>query len=147
MTGFCPGSKFDTQYSWTQFPMLDGRYTFSGYTDTRLFYVASLDQWRLQLYSNSSIYATVNQTEYPFGTLEWTVFNEPCYLDGPTKSVSLNINACNAFEFNCHDGSCVEIDQRCDGRVHCPDKSGTTRVASFYTPCQNLSISSYPRRV
>ncbi len=76
-----------------------------------------------QLYSNTSIYALYNGTEFPFGTQPWKIFNEPCYEEEPVKLIDLNINACNRSEFNCIDGTCVHIDQRCDGRVDCPDKT------------------------
>ncbi len=94
-----------------------------------------------QLYSNASIYAVANGTEYPFGTHQWEVHNEPCYPKQPIKTLDLNINSCNRSEFNCHDGTCVHIDHRCNGRVECPDKTDEI-------DCQILSVDkSYLRTV
>ena len=55
--------------------------------------------------------------------MKWTVVGDPCYRN-EEEEITLNINACREKEFNCHDGFCVDINQRCDGKVQCPDKSG-----------------------
>ena len=59
-------------------------------------------------YSDPNIYATVEYEDYPFGTMEWTVYNEPCYKNNISK-ILLNFNACGEDEFNCADGSCVQV--------------------------------------
>ena len=41
------------------------------------------------------------------------------------------MNACTESEFNCHDGYCIDIFQRCDGKTDCPDKSGTISTHYF----------------
>lgn len=70
--------------------------------------------------------------------------NEPCYEENSTD-VFLSFNACLENEFNCADGGCVnvrrlslkenswyfsipflfsfQIDNRCDGRIDCVDKT------------------------
>jgi hypothetical protein len=121
--GLCPNSKFDNQYSWT-WSMFNDRHSFRGYTNTFLFWDKENSQWTLQLYSNSSIYATLNEYDYPFGDRTWSIHGEPCY-EYESVEVMLNINSCNEFEFNCQDGGCVPIEQRCDGRIDCSDKTGT----------------------
>ena len=35
----------------------------------------------------------------------------------------MSFNACNSSEFNCNDGNCVAMEERCDGRIDCTDKS------------------------
>ena len=67
--------------------------------------------------------------EYPFGNHEWQLVgeNEDCLsgpMDGDPSLVTLTLNACGQQEFNCIDGQCVNITQRCDRRIDCEDKSG-----------------------
>ncbi len=102
-------------------------YSFRGYKDTKLNFDPKLQQWKLQTYSNSSIFAVANSTDYPIGTLTWEVHGEPCYMKTRSEHVTkveLNLNTCNSSEYNCRDGSCIGIEQRCDRRVDCSDKSG-----------------------
>jgi hypothetical protein len=37
-----------------------------------------------------------------------------------SHTINLNLNPCHQQEFNCHDGSCVKLDWRCDGSPNCP---------------------------
>ncbi len=53
----------------------------------------------------------------------WTVTNDPCFGDGSVE-VQLNLNACSDSEFNCNDGQCVSMADRCDGIINCNDKTG-----------------------
>ena len=55
--------------------------------------------------------------------LRWQFYNDPCY-DFVTTEVSLNMNACTDEEYNCVDGHCIDIEQRCDGKIDCPDRTG-----------------------
>ena len=91
-----------------------------------MFYDRDLHKWMLQIYGTTDIYATVNATDYPFGTMDWEVHNDFKCRNGEngTDLVALNINSCKSDEFNCGDGSCVPINQRCDGDINCPDKTG-----------------------
>ena len=77
----------------------------------------------MQLYSNESIKATTEVFEYPFGTIDWTIYGDSCGQDNNEK-VSINLNTCSDDEFNCVDGSCINISNRCDGKTDCADKTG-----------------------
>ena len=133
MRGLCLTSQFDTDYSWTR-EMVNARHSFRGYTNTDLSWDSDNKMWRLRVFRDENIFATLDQFEYPFGTLDWTVYNDPCYETNITK-VTINMNACGASEFNCYDGECVDINQRCDGRGDCSDKSG-----KLLEPFDHLSI-------
>ena len=37
--------------------------------------------------------------------------------------VLVRLSTCNRSQFGCHDGLCVDIDQRCDMIPNCQDKS------------------------
>ncbi len=104
--------------------MVEGRHSFRGFKDTMLQFDPEFGQWRLDLYSTRDIYATTDAADYPFGIHQWEIIGDPCYKSNMTTVVTLNMNACNETEFNCNDGYCIAIDQRCDGKVQCPDKTG-----------------------
>ena len=120
--GLCLESLFDTKYSWIP-TLINERHSFRGTTGTLLFWNMEQHNWTIELYSNKSIYAVLNNTdEYPLGTHTWTVYNEPCYENNMTQ-ILINIHACNKSEFNCNDGMCIPMEQRCNGDIDCPDKS------------------------
>lgn len=146
--GLCYGTKFDYQYSWSFIPSLSGWYSFRGYYDTVLAFDDKLQQWKLQLDTNSSIFAVNNVTDYPIGTQMWEVHGDPCY-DTPVAKVELSFNACNETEFNCHDGSCTEMDRRCDRKIDCPDKTGVYRYYYIYDKfmLRNTSKHFFPDEI
>ena len=73
-----------------------------------------LNQSRNLLITNCSVYATTNTTDYPFGTHLWDFSNDVCSLGGSnaTAVVVLNLNACDENEFNCVDGTCIDMEKR-----------------------------------
>ena len=61
--------------------------------------------------------------DYPFGNRKWMIYNNPCYNEKELL-VTLNLNACNETEFNCADGQCIHINERCNGKLNCADNTG-----------------------
>ena len=116
----CAKTVFDTKYSWTN-QFIDDRHSFRGYTGTSLRYSATSKTWILEN-KRFNVTANTSSVEFPFGNHQWLVSNDSCGEDG--KPVTLNINVCNREEFNCDDGYCINLENRCDGTVQCPDKSG-----------------------
>ncbi len=121
-SGLCSSSKFDTKYTWSRYPQVNGRFSFRGYTDSVLTYDNTSLQWFLTLHESNETYGYTNITEYPFGTLQWHFRGDTC--DSEFETVELSFNACNSSEFNCRDGTCIHHALRCDEKVDCPDKSG-----------------------
>ena len=124
-------SVFDRKYtwSWSHEDLVGDRFSFRGYTDSILYYDSYRECWRLELRSNTSIYAETGGPEYPFGTRSWDVHNDPGLSTSAkdlalVQRVELSMHACNETEFNCQDGSCIYMLQKCDGRVDCSDRSG-----------------------
>ena len=121
--GMCQKSRFDHRFGWI-WNFVEGRHGFRGFTDSLLTWNSTDSMWHIDLYSTQNIKATLDVFDYPFGTFEWTVHNEPCYGKNMTEAkVFLNINACSDEEFNCYDGNCVNMTQRCDRVADCPDKT------------------------
>ncbi len=120
----CEGSKFDLLYTWSD-QLVNGRYTFNGFTDTVLYYNASSNSWTLQLQSDPATFAlaanVAREGDYPLGTVEWRFHGDAC--GEGSKKVMLNFNSCGDGEFNCNSGACVDISRRCDGRNDCADLS------------------------
>lgn len=116
---------FDTKYSWTN-EKIHNYYTFRGYHNTVLFYNASISKWKLEVYGINTTFAIINSPDYPFGTMEWEIHGDKnCHTDNSTQFHRLNLNTCTENEFNCDNGSCVDIKLRCDGNIHCTDKTGS----------------------
>ena len=112
LPGLCRGTKFDQTYTWNDHPDPEsGFYSFNGYTDTSLFYVPANESWKLELHSDPSVFALLRTDMYPFGTNAWTVFKDEC---GTKEGVLLNFNACTEDEFNCAEGTCVNMTARHD---------------------------------
>ena len=121
--GLCPGSIFDNRFSWIR-PFEGERHAFRGFLHSHLYWNDTKEKWFLTSYKESSIVAKLDRFEYPFGTNEWTFHNEPCYGKYQNKTYApLSINTCSDDQFNCHDGSCLSMQQRCDRILDCPDRS------------------------
>ena len=125
--GLCEDTKFDLRFSWT-WDFINHRHGFRGFGDSLLSWNDQDDVWQLTSYENADLKATSIVYDYPLGTFEWIIYNDPCY-DENMINVTLNINACSDNEFNCYDGNCVEMNQRCDRVLDCPDKSDETNCA------------------
>ena len=132
--GLCPTSKFDSKFQTTEAES-DGHSILRGYHDSKIYYSSEQDSWVMSLYSDSTVYATVNSSTFPHGLQYWKVHGDTCEGGDAEGNVPLNLNSCNRTEFGCHDGHCVDMDRRCDGKLDCPDKSGlfTKRKRNFPT--------------
>ncbi len=125
LAGLCKASRFDIRYSWT-WDTIDAFYTLRGHTDAVIEFNPEQHLWQIVLYSTNETYATANVTDYPFGRQQWVIHKDsPCFTQGEALHV-LNLNACNESEFNCADGQCIPMEERCDGVLNCDDDTGGT---------------------
>ena len=76
---------------------------------------------------------TTKRYEIPNGNMEFQVKNDRKCSD-EDQIVMVNINACNASEFNCGDGSCIDLSLRCDAISDCTD--GTDELT-----CTTVALS------
>ena len=88
--------------------IINGHYTFDGYTNTKIFYQDEAKLWRMELFEDSSIHATTESSDYPFGIHQWKIVTPQ--VEGV---ITLSLNGCNEEkEFNCNDGVCIAIGDR-----------------------------------
>ena len=88
--------------------IINGHYTFDGYTNTKIFYQDEAKLWRMELFEDSSIHATTVSSDYPFGIHQWKIMTPQ--VEGV---INLSLNGCNEEkEFNCNDGVCIAIGDR-----------------------------------
>ena len=114
LRGLPHGVTFDKYYTMNTDWMINGHYTFDGFTITYIMYDSLSDVWRMELRTNPGEYYAKTEAgrekDYPFGTRTWNITSQ--YYNG---SVALNLNGCDDFhQYNCRDGSCIPIEERHD---------------------------------
>ncbi|XP_063871034.1 uncharacterized protein LOC135106185 [Scylla paramamosain] len=57
--------------------------------------------------------------QYPLGLRTWNIAGDKCPFENP----KLLLTACSEKQYTCHDGTCINKQQRCDRAVNCPDQS------------------------
>ena len=72
--------------------------------------------------ADPSVYATTNSSDYPLGHNFWDVYNDSCSVEEHSR-IPLMLHVCSESQFNCNNGHCVKMDDRCDGRFDCEDMS------------------------
>jgi hypothetical protein len=75
------------EYSWTG-ELVNGRFSLSGFSNTRLFWASDVGKWKLELLDSRRVYATSNASDYPIGTFEWDFYNDDCNDDGAGQEAS-----------------------------------------------------------
>ena len=69
--------------------------------------------------STNATMIVTERNQNPVGLREWKVFGDKCEDTSP----KLLLTACQAHQYTCNDGTCIEKMQRCDLQVNCPDQS------------------------
>ena len=91
------------------------------FNDTSLLWTAAkIDDPEVWTWATS----TASKESGLLGTFDWTVYNDSrqCTPNFSYK-VTLSLTGCSQTQFSCSDGSCVEMEKRCNGRVDCEDYS------------------------
>ena len=74
-------------------------------------------KWRMGHYHYTHLTLTMLDMDMlPMGRHKWMMENNVCN-EGQTSSQVLQISGCNEQQFTCDDGKCINISQRCKGRL------------------------------
>ncbi|XP_066945877.1 uncharacterized protein [Macrobrachium rosenbergii] len=99
------------------------------------------DMWTKELIATYFAY----DASYPLGTHTWTLATD-YYVCGKPKDTDhvLALSACYDWEYSCEDATCINLTQRCDLRVDCPDASDEKSCEKLSMPEDYLSNLTPP---
>ena len=118
----CQLEIFDEKYKWKN-SLQDEKYVLQGRQGSQISWTASNRSWTVSskfgARQSGTIRLTGSKTEYPAGRLAWLVeASEDCQAS-PGLTRLLHLTSCGEEEFNCADGTCIDIRARCDLNNDC----------------------------
>ena len=125
--GLCKESLFDRKY--TLYGYENKKPVFHGISNTRIVWVNSNEDlliqgtWKMEINGNPNTYNIMimeTSTDYPMGVRKWKTFGDNC-KDGDI--VELMLTNCGKNMFTCGDGTCIDMEQRCNLVEDCIDQS------------------------
>ena len=121
--GLCPNSKIDREYIPLSKSTNDSEVTLVG-KNSHIKFNPQNDRWKLYVhYGKTTAESKTNKGSVLLGTHLWTIDNDPICNGSNRFDLQLNINTCKDEEYNCVNGDCVRISERCDGKFDCMDAS------------------------
>lgn len=129
LTGLCPGTVIDTNYTISIHPGT-GAVMWRGYGRTDLVQNIQTKQWEIVAISKNR--TVIGQTQqdsidtefFPLGLHKWNILNDTCVdLNSNEAKMALLLSVCSADQFSCSNGLCVPLAKRCDLFPDCADKS------------------------
>ncbi|ROT85985.1 hypothetical protein C7M84_000560, partial [Penaeus vannamei] len=111
--------------------------SFRGFTKYLISFDTATYTWKLyDAWKNLTLatYYTYDAS-YPFGTREWTLTSDYDVCGKSNgSSHTLAVTGCYDWEYTCADSSCINLHQRCDLRLDCPDASDETGCDKLLLP-------------
>ena len=128
--------KFDVKYTLPISQMMKGNFNISGYKTSNIGFDNGTKKWTIDLISDKNVHAITNGSQPPFGTKQYVLSQS---LGG--GQIWLHMNACNdKTHFNCHDGSCISIEKRCNSELDCNDGDDESECNLIDVPQSYLSF-------
>ena len=121
LRGLCSQTNLDTLY----YPSIRlGQFMWVGLGGTFVRYNNFSNVWIAKT-PNKKIWATIQASENSLllGTHEWTLYNDQNCFPSVVNKIRLNLSYCNNSLFNCGDGSCIDMDKRCNAITDCGDRT------------------------
>jgi hypothetical protein len=121
LRGLCSKTALSLSY----YPSLKlGSFAWISIGGTYIVYNSTAQMWQIAV-ADSSVRAEAPASYESFliGTNRWTVYNSfNCYA-GKTVDIKVSLAFCPEEQFNCDDGGCIDIVDKCDGQNNCQDGS------------------------
>ena len=127
LRGLCQNSKIDTIFV-LENPKHSGKLIYTGIYGTKIVYNEDDLTWEATIYRDQQV-ITKAITAAPkqsllLGTYNWKIYNDSreCTIE-ESYTARLTMSGCSEDQFTCSDGNCINMDNRCDGKVDCQDTS------------------------
>ena len=118
----CQLELFDQKYKWKNI-LQEEKYVLQGLQGSQIRWTESDQSWSVSSKFGAPQAATIrltgSKTEYPAGRQAWQLeVGEECQ-HSPGLTRLLHLTSCSQEEFNCADGTCIDIKARCDLNNDC----------------------------
>ncbi|KAK3854027.1 hypothetical protein Pcinc_039462 [Petrolisthes cinctipes] len=135
LRGLCSESLFDREYY--IYDTINSRPVFNGKLWSRLAWTNDETDgwsgWKLTLLTDPHIHARMLSTSdmaHPIGIHEYEVVGDKCR----GERQYLRLTSCTLNQFTCEDGTCVELEQRCNLELDCADNSDEMDCETLIIP-------------
>lgn len=135
LRGLCSESLFDREYY--IYDTINSRPVFNGKHWSRLAWTTNETSggpaWQLKLLTDPQVQARMlssSELEYPVGIHEFEVVGDKC----PGERQLLKLTSCTLDQFTCGDGTCVDLEQRCNLELDCADYSDELNCDTLIVP-------------
>ncbi|XP_066980291.1 uncharacterized protein [Macrobrachium rosenbergii] len=118
----CPRSPFNSEYYLGE--ERGGRPSFIGLSHSDIYWDTDMVAWVLKSlkFEATAWWKPPEEGMYPYGTQLWTMGSKVCNITAG-ETTSLTFSVCGKGLFTCSDGTCIDLNKRCDLRVDCSDQS------------------------